>query len=347
MEINIISIVLTAFFTVIAGLVIWWATKDKLSLTYKVTASDSFPSQSGNSKYFVINIKNDGNKIAEDLVVEITFNSGKIAVAKITDDKIITDVILDNVSIRFKVPMLNPKEEINCITTIDMVITPQMPSISIRAKGAAAKEKNESVSTWNLINSITGGITIGVLAFFIGQLLFAYINKDATSNNSKLDSLSLQNETIIKSLDNRLEETKKEIDKIVQEEKLGKPDRVETIFSILNKAGLANKFPKLISNSNEDISYIGASFFLVHEYIKDVSNKEKYINALKGIINVGGIAPSTKGMIYYLIAKIEQHSNNPIIADEYLEKCKLETPLMYEHLMNQDKFHDLKKLERN
>lgn len=80
--------------------------------------------------------------------------------------------------------------------------------------------------------------------------------------------------------------------------------------------------------------------------MKDTPNKEKYTNALRGITLVENIAPSTKGMIYYLLAKIEQNSNNPIIAEEYLTKCKIETPLMYAYLMEQDKYYDLTRLSK-
>ena len=79
--------------------------------------------------------------------------------------------------------------------------------------------------------------------------------------------------------------------------------------------------------------------------MKDSLNKEKYVNALKLISKIGDISDNSKGVVYYLIFKIRKDDNNPVEADEYLQKCKTETPLMYEQLMEQDQYYNLDSLK--
>jgi hypothetical protein len=53
------------------------------------------------------------------------------------------------------------------------------------------------------------------------------------------------------------------------------------------------------------------------------------------------MAPASRGFLLYLLGKIEQFRKNNEKAIEWLEKCKNETPLMYEFLMAQDPGYDL------
>ncbi len=123
-----------------------------------------------------------------------------------------------------------------------------------------------------------------------------------------------------------------------------KPDRIENIFSILNKAQLSSMFPELVKE-HDDISYVGTAFHLVHCYLKDTSNEEKYIKALKDIADIGDISASSKGVIYYLIYKIDARTKDKKEAEEYISKCKVETPVMYQHLIEQDQYYNLDSLQ--
>jgi hypothetical protein len=125
-----------------------------------------------------------------------------------------------------------------------------------------------------------------------------------------------------------------------------KPDTIENVFAILNKAQLSFLFPQII-RANDNISYVGTSFYLTNSYLKDTGNKEKYMTALKGIADLKDdvISKSSKGMIYYLIYKIDKKENNLIEATEYLQKCEKETPSMYKHLIAQDQYYNLDSLQ--
>lgn len=123
-----------------------------------------------------------------------------------------------------------------------------------------------------------------------------------------------------------------------------KQDKIETIFFTLNKAGASHIFPKVIS-IDDNISYVGTGFQLIHGYLKDTGNSERYINALKGISELDDISQNSKGVILYLIYKIKKREKNIVEATEYLQKCKTETPVIYRKLMENDKYYDLNNLQ--
>ena len=79
----------------------------------------------------------------------------------------------------------------------------------------------------------------------------------------------------------------------------------------------------------------------MHSYLLDKRNAKKYVNVLIELANVESIAPSSKGFLLYLAGKIEKSEGNSDSAIRYFERCKKETPLMYEYLMTQDPAYDL------
>ncbi len=81
-------------------------------------------------------------------------------------------------------------------------------------------------------------------------------------------------------------------------------------------------------------------------YLTDKKNARKYVDAFDQLSRVEAIAPASKGFLLYLAKKIEKDQGNRNKANEYLERCKKETPLMYNHLMAQDPAYDLRALER-
>jgi hypothetical protein len=122
-----------------------------------------------------------------------------------------------------------------------------------------------------------------------------------------------------------------------------KADKIENVFSILNHSQLSYIFPQII-NSNDDMSYVGTAFYLTHSYLIDTLNHERYVRALKLLSQIDDISLNSKGAIYYLIFKIRKRENNNIESDIYLQKCKQETPFMYNQLMEQDQYYDLDSL---
>jgi len=185
-----------------------------------------------------------------------------------------------------------------------------------------------------LIASITTAMTI---YYNIGSKF-----DKTTSNIDEILKLNTEEtiekgKEIIKKLD--------EVNSLLEEKEQGKPERQDLIFSVLNKAGLSHIFPQIIS-SNDDITYKNTGFFLMHLFLTDEANGKKYINAIEGLLEIKAIAPSSRGVLLYLLGKIEQRRGNNAKAMEYFGKVKNEAPLMYDHLMAQDPAYDLDSLRK-
>jgi len=120
-------------------------------------------------------------------------------------------------------------------------------------------------------------------------------------------------------------------------------DKIQEVFTILNKAEISHVFPKTIQAGDQ--TYVATAFCITHAYLQDPANRAKYVSALKKIsaLNITG---SSKGTIYYLIYKINTHGKNSVEATEYLDKCKNETPDIYEYLSAQDKYYNLDSLQK-
>lgn len=139
----------------------------------------------------------------------------------------------------------------------------------------------------------------------------------------------------------RLQEDQKEREETRKRRKQGEPAREQLVFSAINRAGLSHLIPELMSISGEGLPYWKTGLFLMHSYLTDKKNYKKYVKALTLLVNKKEIAPSSKGFLLYLAGKIEKSQGNWESSMQYLERCKKETPLMYEHLMSQDPAYDL------
>jgi hypothetical protein len=301
--ITIITAGITTVFTLICNIIYRRITKDKLMLHYILSESGLFPIDGGQGKFYNIKIKNNGNKIIEDINAEISFVNGKIKDVQL-DKSIQLQKTLDQLS--FNIKYLNPKAEIDCVITIGEGAQNSKPIIKISGKGATASDKTEkeSKSTWGPI------LLSGEIGIIIGLFIYGYF-LDPSSTSSVVS---------------------------------GKPDKIENVFSILNKAQLSHLFPQII-NKNEDISYVRTAFYITHSYLKESGEAAKYITALKGLARIEDIAPDSKGTIYYLIYKINSRVKNNTEAKEYLQKCQTETPLIYQNFIEQDQYYNLDSLQ--
>ena len=303
--ITVSTLAIGTVLTFIANVIINKLQKVKLLLHYTVAESGLFPINGIPGKFYNIKIKNDGNERIDDIDTIITFPNGKIKEAQVKLHKPVSfEQTTDQIN--FNVKYLNPTDEIDCVITIEEGVQESKPIIKACGKGATASCKTvvEKKSKWGLI------ILSGEIGLLIGLIV----------SGNFLNTSSMSNET------------------------LGKPEKIENIFSVLNKAQLPHLFPQIIK-INENISYVGTAFFITHSYLKDSCNEERYINALKGLAKIDDIASSSKGTIYYLIYKIEDKEKNDNVAKEYLQKCQTETPLMYQSFIEQDQYYNLDSLQ--
>lgn len=287
--------------SLIVGFTLWYFQRKKLKLHYYLTETESFNANNAYLKYYTIKLANAGNEMIESILVDISFQDGKID--KITDNKTIQNLKQQDSELEFSIERLNPKDNLNfTITVLENKKDASNTNIKISGKGTTAVNKTESQTK-----------SSKAPFFFLSGFIIATIYVLA------LDYLTAPNT-----------ETK--------------PDRIENIFIILNRAKLSREFATIVHN-HDDLSYEGTAFYLTHAYLKDSVRSDTYINALKEISEVDGIAENSKGVIYYLLYKIYTMEQKKVEAESYLEKCKNECTGLYEKLIGQDEFYDLKALK--
>lgn len=246
------------------------------------------------------------------------WNNGKKEVRRIKASIILTDVEINQVTthslmenftrqgneISFQVDCLNKGEDISFVITTNKDKHGTTPKIVVRGEGVTASEKQDSSKKSDYI-----GITVlFFLIGFLGGLVYAIL-EDGSPGDTNTG-----------------------------------PQKVQTVFTILNKAGLSQAFPRVIDKAEE--SYVATGYAIAYIYLEDTVNRVKYVNALKELSALPDIAENSKGTIYYLIYKIDMHGRNPIEATEYLTKCKIEAPKIYEYLYAQDRYFSLEQVIR-
>src|SRR5579859_6344498 len=140
---NILKYLIPAGLGLIAGLILWEIQRDRISMDYELIESAPFPSSNGKSQYFILRLRNSGNKAIEKIALNIEFPEGNIESTSPSDSKIPFDLQLEKSTVHASIPLLNPNEILSL--TITALGTPhiQTPDISARAKGVTATLRNE------------------------------------------------------------------------------------------------------------------------------------------------------------------------------------------------------------
>ncbi len=372
---NIIQYIVPAILAFVVGFLLWHIQKEKIFLDYEVIESASFPREGGASgQYFIIRLRNNGNKQINNTKLSVKFPSGTIESAIFSDNELITNLSDTNESLRCDIPLLNPAEILKItITTIGNPNTAP-PQVVARAPGITAIPRKDD-DIFPKAFGVVSGALIAALAAIVFSLVASYKTNKITESISQIENLGevsqriektedviisklgLQDDEFKKEQERRELEYKKEkekrekehegwkeqIERERTEQAQGKPTREQFIFAIFNRSGLSDKFPILVENVG-DISFWRTGLFLMHSFLRDELRQDKYIQAAELLVQPE-MAPSSKGFILYLLGKMEQFRKNNEKAIEWFEKCKNETPLMYEHLMTQDPGYDLKSVQ--
>lgn len=344
--------VIPAVLAFLFALLLWFITRKRLSLEYEVIESETFPREKGEGRFFVIKLKNAGNKHLENVKFNITFQFGTIDSVRYSDSNLIKEDIRKNSQLSGIIPLINPREVLGI--TITTIGNKELsgPKIVARATGVTATPKKEE----GILSTII--ISILFVIFFCGIFFFAtsYILKPSNESMRKisveyrkqLEDLSKAEASLYESFDKLIELMKRQTEELraLQEERRkGKPEREQIIFGLLNRAGLSHLLPSLIS-TGEGITYWKTGLFLMHSFLMDKENSEKYIDAMEQLIKIEGMTASSRGFNLYLLGKMEQFIGNSKDAIRYFEQCRKETPLMYKYLMAQDPAYDLEKLRQ-
>jgi hypothetical protein len=317
----LIPAILSLLVTLIGGIFLWRLKKEKLSLQYDLIESGSFPRENGEGKYFVIRLKNTGNKAIENSSLEISFETGSIETVRVSDNNLLSAFTQESSKISGTLPLLNPKEVIEItITTIgkQSISSPRIIARAIGVTAVQAKEIEFSSGTFILAIALLASITAAITMYVV--------------INQKMRNLEMTKEEILAAV--------KEADRMQG------PEREDQIFAVLNRAGLSHIFPQLISTGS-DITYKDTGFFLMHQFlVENESNKQKIISAMENLQQLEEVAPTSRSIILYLLAKMEQTRGNHSKATYYLKTSQAAAPRIYDHLMAQDPSYDIQSLKK-
>lgn len=324
-----------AILTLIGGYILWQIKRDKVSLVYAITESDSFPRDEGVGKYFVIKLRNKGNKAIENIAVNVEFDANVIDTISFSDEKLISGIDKTNSYIKGNLNLLNPKEVFSVTITATAYGGEKIstPKIVARAIGATATPLAENVNIKSFSQGLTLATVAAALSIYTGYTAWNVLFSSHAQSLRTIESL--RRETTSKT---------EKLDDIIRREEQGEPETQQQIFSIFNRSGISHLFPDLIEK-NGHVEYWKTGAYLMHRFLEDVKNRGKYISAMEKLIVAGNMAPSSLGFNLYLLAKMEQHVGSTDKALKYLEQCQQKAPLMYDFLMAQDPSYDTKSLE--
>ena len=380
---KIIQYIVPAILAFVVGFLLWHIQKEKIFLDYEVIESASFPREGGAfGQYFVIRLRNNGNKQVNDTKLSVNFPSGTIESAIFSDNELIKNLSDTKESLGCDIPLLNPAEILKVtITTIGNPKTAP-PQVVARAPGITAIPRKDD-AIFSKLSSVVSAALIAALVTLVFSLVTLYRTTKITESIFQIENLGevsqrlekseddissklkLQTEEFKKEQERRELEYKKEqekrekeqekrekeheqwqkqVEKEKTEQAQGKPTRAQLIFAIFNRSGLSDKFPILVGNVG-DISFWRTGLFLMHSFLRDEPQQDNYIQAAELLLSLE-MAPSSKGFVLYLLGKMEQFRKDNQKAIEWFDKCKNETPLMYEHLMTQNPGYDLKSVQR-
>jgi hypothetical protein len=122
-------------------------------------------------------------------------------------------------------------------------------------------------------------------------------------------------ESLSSSIDRQLQPLKAERETIEQESRerkrkreQGEPKREQVIFAVMNRAGLGHRFIELAAG--EDITYWRTGIFLLHGFLTDQPNRDRYVSAMEALVQIPEANPSSKGFNLYILGKMEQSRGN-------------------------------------
>lgn len=339
-----------AILSIIGGLILWAIKRERMSLTYEIVKSEVFPRENTSGRYFVCTLRNTGNRPIENITYTFRVSDGQIESVKFSNSQLIQLSAQDRNAIEGSIALLNPKEEIGAVVTITDASQKTGSTLEARAVGATAHEKtNESIPEY--LNIILLAATLGAAATTGFSMWTSYRQSEMSRSFERIGNVGdiakavAESEKNLEELVQKTTALEKKANRFETEFEQGHPEREHQVFAILNKSGLGFILPTLLATGDE-LPYWKTGLYIMHVYLTDKKYAKKYVDALDQLSRTEAIVPSSKGFLLYLAGKIEQDQGNSKKAIEYLERCKKETPLMYDHLMAQDPAYDLRALER-
>lgn len=117
------------------------------------------------------------------------------------------------------------------------------------------------------------------------------------------------------------------------------------ILTALNRNGLGHLASDMVAQGHE-FKYWRTGFLVVKEFLMKPDHQEKCVSAIRDFIHAGqNMAPSSHGLLLYLLSKMELYRGNNADSKTYLEVCKEKAPEAYEYFMKHDDTYDLEWLQ--
>jgi len=237
------------------ALLLWLIKRDRFLMVYDLSESDIFPSNSRNGKYYILKVKNRGNKAIEDTSVKFQLTNCEILKYSNSEPRLIENESNTLKKYECKIPLLNPKEIIQFTITTESDSEFDAPQIKLRGKGVNGQLES-SIDYNSILNSIIAPIAVSIIVGILGTtLLQKALFKDDSGQNEIIEQLNEVKSTLkVDSVNTQLNILKKqnsELDSLIALRKKGLPEREDDVFIVFNKTGLSGLFPKYIASVSE------------------------------------------------------------------------------------------------
>lgn len=151
----------------------WQLQRERLRLDYDIVASDFFPRQAGLGRYFIVRIRNTGNKQIQDIDFSLTLKVGTIESISFSDPQLVRNLSKEASVARGLLPLLNPDEVFSA--TVTASDNPQGSPLQVvaRAPGVTAVPRSEgNVPSWlvdALVITVVASATSAILAWYTSR----------------------------------------------------------------------------------------------------------------------------------------------------------------------------------
>lgn len=297
----LVSGIVTVMVTIVAGMLLFYLQMREASLTYFVDDTAPFVGDSENLGIYQVTVRNDGKKEIENVIAEISLPGAIVKQKKVSPKLIVSsEQLVDNVY-TVNIQSLNPQETfvISLLASSNNLL-PIRPDFTLRGKGVNGKEfeSNEAPSPTEE-NFIT--IAIAIVAAFAGLLTTLAIRQRTSAFG-----ISFGGE---------------------QREVFLYLCGVHKLYSEVEKYSIRQSRTSYWSESDRFAA-------LALENLDTESEKRKKV--LIDLVEYANMAKSSKGIVYYNIARIAKAQENDQEAKEFLEKAKKIVPKLIDKRINLD-----------
>lgn len=290
----IATALITGVVTVVTGVFLFWWQTEKQELTYN--SIQSIPFDDASNRLFIqqVEIKNSGDKPAEEVVFIVSFTDEIIQKSKITIDNAISHQKASNdKSIQLKIDNLNPGEGAN-ISLLYQSPNSQSTgaAISLRAKGITGKligssQKDSKVPIGIALVAAYAGVVAFLLSTKWGRTMLPIFLKTQVVGGSLISS------------------------------------QKNVIASALSMYGYPNKAIEYLNSSANRQYWVEADLLAAEAIIGDEKLKSDTIEILLVISNIPFISRTSKAIAYYNIARLfKAFGTDGERVEEYLELAK-------------------------